>query len=199
MDRFLVYKTTHLPSGRYYIGRHVTSKLDDGYYGSGVYISKLLEAYPRQEFKREILLDASSADEMLEVEDLLISMCLDTVGCINLAQGDPRSGGVIRHSLLTRQKMSKSQTGRKAWNKGLRATSEAIEKNRTSHLGKPATKGSTGHKHTEESLAKMRGRKVVNRKPSTSTETLKASLLKAWAPGGALRLAAEKRKAAKHV
>lgn len=55
MKYLTIYKTTHLPSGRFYIGRHVTKNPDDSYMGSGVVISSMLKKYPKEEFRKEIL------------------------------------------------------------------------------------------------------------------------------------------------
>ena len=193
MELYIVYKTTHVPSGRYYIGRHVTSKLNDGYMGSGKLITRLLEAYPKTEFIKQILLQAASPIEMIEVENLLIGMSLDEPLCLNLIQGDPQTVGVIRHSAETKRRISEAGLGRKSWNKGVAPTLESREKNRQSNLGRPPTKGSTGYKQTEEALSKMRGKRGP-RTPSKDTSKLSEATKLAWAPGGARRIAYDMKK-----
>lgn len=51
----IVYKTTHIPSGRYYIGVHSTRILEDGYLGSGRELKTAIEQNGLQAFKREVL------------------------------------------------------------------------------------------------------------------------------------------------
>ena len=61
---YLVYKTTNLVNGKIYIGKHETDNLDDGYLGSGKILRKAIEKYGEQNFKREILFECSTREEM---------------------------------------------------------------------------------------------------------------------------------------
>lgn len=60
---YFVYKTTNKLNGRFYIGKHITTDLDDGYMGSGVRLLQAMEQCGRENFKRQILFKAK--DEML--------------------------------------------------------------------------------------------------------------------------------------
>lgn len=54
----------------YYVGKHSTSKLDDGYYGSGVIIKKICKRYPH---KTRILEVFNSEVEAYQAEEILVS------------------------------------------------------------------------------------------------------------------------------
>ena len=61
---YLVYKTTNLVNGKIYIGQHQTYDLNDGYLGSGILLRRAIEKYGEENFKREILFECSSVEEM---------------------------------------------------------------------------------------------------------------------------------------
>lgn len=72
MKHHLVYKTTQISTGRIYIGKHSTNKLEDGYKGSGTEIAPLLKETP-DDFVREVLFDFPSAEEAFEKEAELVT------------------------------------------------------------------------------------------------------------------------------
>lgn len=51
----IIYKTTNLLDGKFYIGAHSTEILEDGYLGSGKYLKRAVLKYGRENFAREIL------------------------------------------------------------------------------------------------------------------------------------------------
>jgi DNA-binding Xre family transcriptional regulator len=128
-DQYLVYKTTHLPSGQFYIGRHVTKNLNDGYLGSGTIISQLINAHPYSEFSREILHLALSGEEMLDLEDARILEVFNHPLCLNCVLGDPNTRGVIRHSEASKKRMSIARLGKSH-------TFESRERIAIAHRGK---------------------------------------------------------------
>ncbi len=65
---YLVYKITNLINGKFYIGAHRTTNKDDEYMGSGVLINRAIEKYGIENFKKEILFECSSIDEMYTKE-----------------------------------------------------------------------------------------------------------------------------------
>ena len=66
----LIYKTTHIESGRYYIGRHSTTNVNDGYIGSGKWVRSILN---KDSLRTDILFYCKSFNELLIEEQLLIS------------------------------------------------------------------------------------------------------------------------------
>lgn len=100
-----IYKTTNLLSGKYYIGMHSTSDLDDGYLGSGNRLRLAVRKHGRENFKREILEFFESREELVKREEEIVNLNeIGKVECMNLKVGG--DGGFT----LEIQKM-----GAKAW------------------------------------------------------------------------------------
>lgn len=84
----LVYKTTHIETGKFYVGVHSTSSVDDGYLGSGRHIKAAIKKYGRGAFKREILRECESKEEAYQVERSIVTReFLATENTYNLAEG----------------------------------------------------------------------------------------------------------------
>ena len=86
--RHIIYKTTNRVNGKYYIGRHSTKNLDDGYLGSGTHISNAIKKYGQESFEREILGEALTTEDLWYLEELFV--CKDVVedpNSYNLAYG----------------------------------------------------------------------------------------------------------------
>lgn len=89
---YFLYKTTNLKNGRYYLGMHSTSKLDDGYLGSGTRLRRSIRKHGRENFKIEILEFFESREVLLKAEvDLITEDILKDPKCMNLKPGG--SGG----------------------------------------------------------------------------------------------------------
>ena len=84
----LVYKTTVIETGAFYIGKHSTRVLEDGYFGSGKLIGRFIEKYGVSGLKREILFYCDSAKDAFQTEKELIGDLwkLDE-DCMNLKAG----------------------------------------------------------------------------------------------------------------
>lgn len=70
---YLIYKTTNLVNGKIYIGKHETDNLNDGYLGSGKLLKRAIEKYGEENFKREILFECSTREEMNAKESELVN------------------------------------------------------------------------------------------------------------------------------
>ena len=72
---YLVYKITNTVNDKFYIGCHKTKNKDDGYMGSGKLIKRAIEKYGIENFKKDIIAECSTADEMFTKERELVVLC----------------------------------------------------------------------------------------------------------------------------
>jgi hypothetical protein len=52
---YLIYKITNLINNKIYIGKHITKDKNDDYMGSGKLITRAIEKYGLENFKKEII------------------------------------------------------------------------------------------------------------------------------------------------
>lgn len=131
---FFVYKTTHIPTGKFYIGKHSTADLSDGYMGSGIALSKAIRKYGKESFKMEILTFCESKEELSILEGRLVTQELvDDPMCYNLKLGGeggwdhcPPNGRKLSDE--TRRKMSESHTGKSRPKRGPMSEEEKIRR-----------------------------------------------------------------------
>src|ERR1035437_8320241 len=69
----IVYKTTNVINGMWYIGRHSTDNINDGYLGSGKYLLRAIKVYGRTNFLREILFTFETKEASLLKERELVT------------------------------------------------------------------------------------------------------------------------------
>lgn len=74
-----VYKTTHI-NGKYYIGRHITENLNDGYLGSGKWVTSIKD---KTTLSREIIAEATTFDELKRLEEYHIGLHFGKPECMN--------------------------------------------------------------------------------------------------------------------
>jgi group I intron endonuclease len=134
----VIYKTTNLINGKFYIGQD--SKNNSEYLGSGLLLSKAIDKYGRENFKKEILEVCENKKTLNEREIYWIKE-LKAIECgYNLTKGgsggdtyidNPNLPEILKklsgesnhfynkhHSDVSKSKISESNIGRKAWNKG---------------------------------------------------------------------------------
>ena len=70
---YLIYKITNLINNKIYIGQHVTTNVNDDYMGSGDHIKNAIKKYGIENFKKEIIAECSSFDEMNDLERELVN------------------------------------------------------------------------------------------------------------------------------
>lgn len=70
----IVYKTTNLINGKWYIGKHSTYNLNDGYLGSSQHLKSAIKKYGKENFQREIICFCNSEEEAYAKEAELVTM-----------------------------------------------------------------------------------------------------------------------------
>ena len=89
---YVVYKTTNLINGKFYIGKHKTKNINDTYLGSGKILRVAIEKYGIENFKREIICYCENLDHLDETEKVFITKELRQCDeCYNIQAGG--SGG----------------------------------------------------------------------------------------------------------
>lgn len=83
-----LYKTTNLINGKFYVGVHSTSDLNDGYLGSGLVLRRSIRKYGEENFKIEFLEFFEDKEKLFEKEKEVVNMDLiKNPLCMNLKQG----------------------------------------------------------------------------------------------------------------
>jgi len=75
MDKlhYVIYRITNMLNGMIYIGQHTTTNPNDDYMGSGKYIVRAIKKYGVENFKKEILCECSSQEELNAKERELVN------------------------------------------------------------------------------------------------------------------------------
>jgi hypothetical protein len=169
MNIYYTYITRLINSEKYYVGRHTTKNIDDGYLGSGKWVRSIKN---KELLYKEILSYYETFEELVEAEKLLINEHIAGVNCMNFnnnpigfGSGDyniarsekerkrrseqfknnhPMRGR--SHSKESREKMSNSRIGQSAWNKNLtKENNESLQKMSSTLKGNiPWNKGLVG-------------------------------------------------------
>ena len=86
---YIVYKTTNLVNGKFYIGVHKQKESQrefDGYYGSGKILWQAIEKYGKDNFKRVTLFHSLTHEQAYQKEYELLKQ-LSKVYCYNIHEG----------------------------------------------------------------------------------------------------------------
>lgn len=116
MRYYGLYKITNLINGKMYIGKHVTSNLDDGYMGSGKIIQKAIKKYGIESFRKEWLGFYEDEEELNYMERVFVDETWisreDTYNlCLGGEGGSAHKGK--KHSENTKRIIQQKAIGRK--------------------------------------------------------------------------------------
>lgn len=104
---FIIYKITNKFNGKIYIGKHITSNLEDGYMGSGKLLKLAIIKYGIKSFEKSILEFCEDRDKLNEREKFFIS---ENIGGYNIAKGG--EGGFTVYNKDRNKKISLKLKGR---------------------------------------------------------------------------------------
>jgi len=116
MQFFYIYRTTNLINGKFYVGMHTTTDLNDGYLGSGKLLSLAVKKHGKENFVKEILFFCKSKEELILAEQQVVTDEIVMSGqSYNLALGGQGGDlGVISRmpkSEAHKKKISESKSG----------------------------------------------------------------------------------------
>lgn len=149
----IIYKTTCLVTGRYYIGMHSTDNLDDGYLGSGVHLTRSVKKYGKEQHLREILEFLPNRDLLKAREEELVTedIVRNDVLCMNLIKGGGGNDREYGFTNKTRELLRIASTAAHAAGKFDHLKGKPQN---PAHVAKRAA-ANTGKKRTEEQLANL--------------------------------------------
>lgn len=103
----VIYKTTCLVTGRYYIGMHSTDNLADGYIGSGKRLWQSIQKHGAAQHVCEILEHLPSRETLrLREAELVNSALLEDKQCMNIALGGTGSWDHCNATLTHEQRFN---------------------------------------------------------------------------------------------
>lgn len=163
---YYVYKIINNINGKYYIGAHRSSIMEDSYMGSGKLIQSAIRKYGKENFTKEILIVCSSEEEMYAKEAEIVNkvFCLSRE-TYNMAPGGfggtmafNRKPHTVKHSEETKEKIRQAALNKKP------ITEETRNKLSENNFSKR-------HPEKQSQHAKLAGAKSRKNNPVHSEET----------------------------
>ena len=106
-----IYKITNKLNGKFYIGMHSTDNLDDGYFGSGKYLSNSIGKHGKENHEMEILEHYFSREDLANREKELVNQqTIQDPACMNIKVGGDGGWDHIRHDIDFLQSQARLMT-----------------------------------------------------------------------------------------
>jgi len=173
---YTIYKIINKINNKYYIGKHQTKNLDDGYMGSGKLLKRSINKYGFENFSKEILHIFETEDEMNAKEKELVIVSEETYnlcegGCggfgyinsNNLAFGGNQKKASLKGRLIISEKLKNNKEFREDFIKkrlqGLKLGRKIIKEKYPNGI-----KSFLGKKHKEET------KKIIGQKNSVKQQ-----------------------------
>ena len=146
MRYYTVYKTTNKLDGKFYIGKHETNDLEDGYLGSGKLLKRAIKKYGKENFEKIILHVFETEEEMNQKEKELVVI---NEMSYNRCEGGKGGWGYINRTISVDQKREAGRLGGAIGGKKKNLRLAAIMRERH-RLGLVKYDKFTGKRHSEE-------------------------------------------------
>lgn len=185
---YIIYKITNNINKKEYIGAHQTTKVDDGYMGSGTLLNKAFKKYGKENFTKEVIQYCDSTEHMYSQEATLVNEQY----VLNRNTYNLKTGGMggTKASPQTIERMSKCKLGNKNAFYGKKHTTKSIEQNKQTQRDSYNNgyvnpfKGKTHTDGTKEHLSSIRkGTRLAEENSfygKEHTEESKAKISKGW-------------------
>lgn len=151
---YTIYKVTNKLNGKYYIGKHQTKDLQDGYMGSGKLIKSAIKKYGTENFTKEILHVFDTEEEMNAKEAELVVVSEETY---NLCEGGKGGWGYLNQTFWSdpikqTERAKKANINKKVpYEESSRRLKLAWSRGNRKHL----IPSFAGQKHTQETKQKL--------------------------------------------
>lgn len=150
---YTIYKITNNLNGKFYIGKHQTKNLQDGYMGSGKLIRRAIRKYGLDNFTKEILHVYDTEEEMNTKEKELVVLGESSY---NLCEGGKGGFGYINRIKINTHKDSPIVAAKLSTLYKGKIQPQLIEAVSRNHkLGRYNYKTFSGKTHTSETKRKM--------------------------------------------
>lgn len=197
----IIYKTTNLITGKIYIGQD--SKNNPNYIGSGVYLTRAVQKYGKENFVKETLCICMTSSELdqKEIEFIEKFNSRDPLIGYNLAKGGRTTRG-LKMTFEQRQQNRKRNLGMLNPNFGKKHSLEAIQKMKAKksginnpNFGKPCSKEQRekisqaqrgeksrlhGIKFDSQKIEKWKQAQITNSYPVVQYDPVSSTLLFKW-------------------
>jgi hypothetical protein len=127
---YYIYKITNKINGKYYIGRHSTNNIEDGYMGSGIGIVNAIKKYGIDNFTKEILQFANNTEELWELEKTIVNdIVVKDEMSYNMAYGGKHYLHGLKENNIDAFILHQSEAGKKGAESFLSKMNEEDKKN----------------------------------------------------------------------
>jgi hypothetical protein len=177
---YLVYKITNNINDKIYIGCHKTQVKNDDYMGSGKLLKLAIKKYGIENFTKDIIFEASSAEEMFSKEKELVEIGPHTY---NLKKGGDGGFDFVNKNLSKEHRSNVGKLGNKSLQNRLKSDKDfndwfvtrmsEVAKNRHAEGTLKSWKDNyswLGKKHKEESKKKIGEKNSIHQKGSGNSQ-----------------------------